>query len=121
MAVARVESTPARTTHRNNREFEEFDVLILSAEPSPDQDRKSDRTIPIDPSRRVHVVHDLACGGRWLDAKPGDRVDVKGEYVLPPRGPAILHFTHPAGANGSCGPGARHPDGYLKPHAEVVR
>jgi hypothetical protein len=60
----------------------------------------------------VHVVSDLTCGGVWVDAKPGDRLEIKGEYVHPPSGAGLIHFTHPADA--SCPGRARHPDGYLR-------
>ncbi len=110
-AVARVETAPRRTTHTNHREFEELDVLIVSAEPAADRGT-GDPILAIDTKTPVHVVHDLSCGGEWLDAKPGDRLEIKGEYVHPPRGGDLIHFTHPASAAG-CGP-ATHADGYIR-------
>jgi hypothetical protein len=47
-----------------------------------------------------------------VDLAPGDQVEVKGEYVQPPNGADLIHFTHPAG--GECGRGEPHPDGYLR-------
>jgi hypothetical protein len=110
-AVARVESVPQRRAHKNRREFEELDVTILSAESAPDGDARGDPDLPLDTRGRVHVVHDLTCGGTWVDLVPGDRVEIRGEYVHPPRGGALIHFTHPADA--SCGRGS-HADGYLR-------
>ena len=111
-AVALVETAPRRTTHKNRREFEEFDVRILSAQRSPDIDAAGDPNLTVETQSRVHVVHDLSCGGSWVDAQPGDRVEIKGEYVQPSRGRALIHFTHPSG---TCGRNASHPDGYLRP------
>lgn len=56
---------------------------------------------------------DLSCGGSWLDAKPGDRIEIKSEYVHPARGRDLLHFTH--AADGRCAGAAAHPDGYIRP------
>src|SRR5215831_20906413 len=94
-AVVRVESAPQRTRHANGREFEELDVRILSETHTGDG-------LVVDLDNAVHVVHDLTCGGNWLDADPGDRVEIQGEYVHPPRGGDLIHFTHPASA-GTCG------------------
>jgi len=111
-AVARVETPPQRIVHENGRTFEELDVRILSAEKTGERTDKKDENVTIDVSRPVHVVHDLSCGGSWLDAKPGDRVEIKGEYVHPPRGADLIHFTHPA--DGSCGTASGHPNGYFR-------
>jgi hypothetical protein len=111
-AVAIVETPPQRILHRNGRSFEELDVKILSADRVPKGDAGGDESLPIDKTHRVHVVHDLTCGGNWVEAKPGDRIEIKGEYVHPPSGADLIHFTHPA--DGSCpGPGG-HPDGYFR-------
>ena len=113
VAVARVETTPRRRVHANGREFEEFDVTLLSSAPSSDQGRGADRELPVEAGRRVHPVHDLSCGGGWVDVAAGDRVEVKGEYVRTTGGGKnVLHFTHPA--TGECGIGGGHPDGYLR-------
>ena len=119
VGLARVESEPRRTTHANGREFEEFDASVVTARPAPDQDSDADARLALDAGQRIHVVHDLSCGGRWVDARPGDRLDVKGELVRPPRGSDILHFTHPA--DQTCGRGGSHADGYLRRHTEVTR
>lgn len=111
-AVAVVETPPRRILHRNGRAFEELDVRILSAEHVSEGDAEGDENLPIDKTHRVHVVSDLMCGGVWVDAKPGDRLEIKGEYVHPPSGADLIHFTHPADA--SCSGRARHPDGYLR-------
>jgi hypothetical protein len=123
LAAARVETAPQRTRHKNRREFEEFDVTLLSAEHVDQGDSGGDPTLSIDTRGRVHVVHDLSCGGNWLDAKPGDRIELKGEYVHRPRGPDLIHFTHPANAGRPCGRRASHPDGFvrlLRPAAEAL-
>jgi hypothetical protein len=111
-AVAVVETPPRRILHRNGRAFEELDVRILSAEHVSEGDAEGDENLAIDKTHRVHVVSDLTCGGKWVDAKPGDRLEIKGEYVHPPSGADLIHFTHPADA--SCPGRARHSDGYLR-------
>jgi hypothetical protein len=113
VVVARVETPPRRRVHANGREFEEFDVMLLSSAPSPDQGRGADRELPVEGGRRVHVVHDLSCGGGWVDLAAGDRVELKGEYVRATGGGKnVLHFTHPT--TGECGVADGHPDGYLR-------
>ena len=112
VAVARVQTAPKKTIHGNRRAFEEFDVMILSARPASEQAHASDAGLVIAQDRPVHIVHDLTCGGIWVDLKPGDPVELAGEYVHPPDGKDLVHFTHPA--DSSCGNGEPHPDGYLK-------
>lgn len=112
IAVARVEIAPRKTIHANRRAFEEFDVMILSARPAAEQAGASDLGIVIAKDRPVHIVHDLTCGGIWVDLKPGDSVEFEGEYVHPRNGRDLVHFTHPA--DSSCGRGEFHPGGYLK-------
>lgn len=112
LAVARVQSASRRTVHANRRAFEEFDVVILSARAASDQPRGADPSIVIVRDRPVHVVHDLTCGGAWVDLAKGDEVEIEGEYVHPPNGADLIHFTHPA--DGSCGTGVPHPNGSLK-------
>jgi hypothetical protein len=107
-AVARVEDAPRRTTHRNGRSFEELSVVLLSAEPPAPN--SGGFAFALGPP--VKIVHDLTCGGTWVDAKPGDRLDLRGEYVHTPSGHDLIHFTHPAG--GRCGASGAHPDGYLR-------
>jgi hypothetical protein len=110
-AIARVETVPQKKVHSNRRSFEEFDVTIVSSQMSQ-KDRASDGRVVVARDRAIHIVHDLTCGGTWMDLAPGDRVEIKGEYVAPPDGGDLIHFTHPAG--GECGNGAPHPDGYLR-------
>lgn len=113
-AVARVESSPLRTTHRNGRSFEEVSVVLLSITPPepPSGEFSFDTRGP------VKIVHDLTCGGTWIDLRPGDRLDLRGEYVHTPNGRDLVHFTHPAG--GECGRAGGHPDGYLRRHREAA-
>ena len=112
VAEARVETAPAAKTHRNRRKFLEFDVRILSFTRAPEGDRGGDPNLPIETQGRVHIVHDLSCGGTPVDLKAGDRVEIKGEYVKPDNGKDLIHFTHPA--DGSCGTAGGHPGGYIR-------
>jgi hypothetical protein len=109
-ATARVETPPRRTRHRNRREFEEFRATLLSAAPS---DPAENGRLPLDAGGEVSVVHDLTCGGAWVSLVPGERIEMRGEYVWLPDGRGLIHFTHPAG--GSCGRAGSHVDGYLRP------
>ena len=110
-ASAIVESVPRKTVHHNGRRYEEFDVRVETARVLPGA-ADSDPQMLIERKHFVHVVHDLSCGGAWVDLKPGQHVRLQGEYVHPPRGKDIIHFTHPADA--SCGRGEAHPDGFLR-------
>ena len=112
VAEARVETAPAQKTHRNQRKFLEFDVLILSFTRAPEGDKGGDPNLPIETKGRVHIVHDLSCGGTPVDLKAGDQVEIKGEYVKPDNGKDLIHFTHPA--DGSCGAAGGHPGGYIR-------
>jgi len=113
-AVARVDSSPRRTTHRNGRSFEELSVVLLSvAPPAPPSGEFS-----FDTRGPVKIVHDLTCGGTWIDLRPGDRLYLRGEYVHTPNGRDLVHFTHPAG--GDCGRAGGHPDGYLRLRREAA-
>ena len=112
VAEARVETAPAPKTHRNHRQFLEFDVRILSFTRAPEGDKGGDPSLPIDTQGRVHIVHDLSCGGTPVDLKVGDQVEIKGEYVKPDNGKDLIHFTHPA--DGSCGTAGGHPGGYIR-------
>lgn len=109
-ATARVETSPRRTRHKNRREFEEFRATLLSAAPS---EPAEDGRLPLDAGGEVRIVHDLTCGGAWVSLVPGDRIEMRGEYVWLPDGGGLMHFTHPAG--GSCGRAGSHVDGYLRP------
>jgi hypothetical protein len=109
-ATARVDTEPRRTRHRNRREFEEFRATLLSAETN--EPAEGGRR-PIDTGREVRIVHDLTCGGAWVGLVPGDRIEMRGEYVWLPDGRGLIHFTHPSG--GTCGRAGSHVDGYLRP------
>jgi hypothetical protein len=108
-AIGRVETAPRRTTHRNGRSFEELDVVLLSVQPFD----SAAAPFPFDTRNAVSVVHDLTCGGSWVELSPGERVEVRGEYVHRPSGHDLIHFTHPAG--GACGAPGRHAGGFLRP------
>lgn len=110
-AVCRVETAPARKTHKNDRTFLEFDVTIVSYERVPG-DKSSDPALAIRQDRRIHVVHDLSCGGAPVVLAPGDAAWIRGEYVAVPDGKDLIHFTHPA--DGSCGAAGAHPDGGIR-------
>jgi hypothetical protein len=110
-AVCRVETPPAEKDHKNQRRFLEFDVTIVSFTRVPG-DRSADPNLPILQSGRVHIVHDLSCGGAPVDLAPGDAAEIRGEYVAIPSGKDVIHFTHPA--DGSCGRKSGHPDGGIR-------
>ncbi len=111
VAVCRVETAPAEKTHKNHRKFLEFDVTIVSFERLPG-DGAADPKLAIRQDRRIHVVHDLSCGGARVDLLPGDGAEIRGEYVAVPDGRDLIHFTHPA--DGSCGTAGGHPDGGIR-------
>lgn len=113
VAAATVATPPAAKTHRNGRRFLEFDVVIDSFTRAPEGDKGGDPELPVATGRPVHVVHDLSCGGGALTLANGDKVEIKGEYVAPPNGKDLIHFTHPA--DGSCGTAGSHPDGWIRP------
>jgi hypothetical protein len=110
-AVCRVETAPAEKTHKNKRTFLEFDVTIVSYERVPG-DAAADPALAIRQDRRIHVVHDLSCGGARVVLAPGDAAEIRGEYVAVPNGRDLIHFTHPA--DGSCGTKGGHPDGGIR-------
>jgi hypothetical protein len=112
VATARVETAPVQKTHKSQRKFLELDVRILSFTRAPQGDVGGDPSLPIDTKGKVHIVHDLTCGGSWVDLQVGDQVEIKGEYVKPDNGKDLIHFTHPA--DGSCGVAGGHPGGYLR-------
>jgi hypothetical protein len=111
VAVCRVETAPAENVHRNGRTFLEFDVTIASFARVPG-DRTADPNLPVLQDRRIHVVHDLSCGGAPVTLAPGDAAEIRGEYVAVPNGKDLIHFTHPA--DGSCGRRGGHPDGGIR-------
>lgn len=110
-AVCRVETAPAEKIHKNHRRFLEFDVSIVSFTRVPG-DAAADPDLAIRTDRRIHVVHDLSCGGARVDLAPGDAAEIRGEYVSVPNGKDLIHFTHPA--DGSCGQKGGHPDGGIR-------
>jgi len=112
VATARVESAPRRAVRKKGRKLLELEVTILAYVLSPDQPRDADRSAPIDMSGRVKVVHELSCGGENLALSPGDRVELKGEYVKAAGGGDLIRYTH--AAEKGCGPGEGHPAGYLR-------
>jgi hypothetical protein len=111
-AICRVETAPAQKIHKNRRKFLEFDVRILSFTRAPEEDAGGDPNLPIETKGRVHIVHDLTCGGNSVDLRVGDQAEIKGEYVKPDNGKDLIHFTHPA--DGSCGVAGGHPGGYIR-------
>jgi hypothetical protein len=115
-AVAEVSEAPRRTTHTNGRSYEELSVRLLSVDPPA----PASGEFAFDTAGPIRLVHDLTCGGVWVDARVGDRLDLRGEYVHTPDGHDLVHFTHPAGAVTGCGTGGTHPDGYLRPHREAA-
>jgi len=110
-AVCRVETAPAEKVHKNERRFLEFDVTIVSFTRVPG-DKSADPSLPILQSGRVHIVHDMSCGGERIVLAPGDAAEIRGEYVAIPSGKDLIHFTHPA--DGSCGAKGGHPDGGIR-------
>jgi hypothetical protein len=111
VAVCRVETAPAEKTHKNRRTFLEFDVTIVSFERVAG-DAGADPALAIRQDRRIHVVHDLSCGGARVALAAGDAAEIRGEYVAVPDGKDLIHFTHPA--DGSCGAQGAHPDGGIR-------
>lgn len=111
-ALAEVSSSPRRTRHENGRSFEELEIRLVTVDPS----EPPYGGFSFDTRHPIRLVHDLTCGGSWVDVRPGDRVDLRGEYVHTPDGRDLVHFTHPAGAVERCGTGSSHPDGYLREH-----
>jgi hypothetical protein len=107
-AVGRVETAPRRTTHRNGHSFEELDVVLLSVQPLG----SAAAPFPFDTRSAISVVHDLTCGGSWVELSPGERVELRGEYVHRRSGRDLVHFTHPA--DGACGAPERHAGGFLR-------
>ena len=112
VAVCRVETAPAEKVHKNNnRTFLEFDVTIVSFE-RVKGDAEADPALAIRQDRRIHVVHDLSCGGERVVLAKGDAAEIRGEYVAPDNGKDLIHFTHPA--DGSCGAQGGHPGGGIR-------
>ena len=100
-----VDSRVRAKTHANGRRFEEMEIRVLRVEDGGDR-------IEVDTEGRVHVAHDLSCGGEWVALRKGDRVEIRGEYIRASGDRDVLHFTHPA--TGACGVQGGHPDGFLR-------
>ena len=111
VAVCSVETAPAEVVHRNHRKFLEFEVTIVSFARVAG-DPAADPNLLVRQDARIHVVHDLSCGGERVDLAPGDAAEIRGEYVAVPNGKDLIHFTHPA--NRACGSGGGHPDGSIR-------
>jgi hypothetical protein len=111
VAVCRVETAPAEKMHKNGRTFLEFDVTIVSFNRLPG-DKDANPNLPVRQDTRIHVVHDLSCGGTAVSLEPGDAAEIRGEYVAPDNGKDLIHFTHPA--DGSCGAAGAHPGGGIR-------
>ena len=110
-ALCRVETAPEEKVHSNERRFLEFDVTIVSYERLRG-DAQADPEVAVKTGSRVHIVHDLTCGGERVSLAVGDAAEIKGEYVAVPNGRDLIHFTHPA--DGSCGTKGGHPGGSIR-------
>ena len=111
VAVCRVETAPEEKVHANGRTFLEFFVTIVSFARVPG-DETANPNLPVRQDTRIHVVHDLSCGGAVVSLAKGDAVEIRGEYVAPDNGKDLIHFTHPA--DGSCGTKGGHPGGSIR-------
>ncbi len=109
---ATIATSPREVVHKNGRRFLEFEITLSTARPASDQPAGADRGLAVDTKGRVKVVHDLSCAGAPVALAVGDRIEITGEYVHVPRGGDLIHFTH--AADGSCGPGGKHPAGFLR-------
>jgi len=103
--AAVVDSRPREKTHQNGRRFEEMEIRVVEV-------LESGGRIDVAREERVHVAHDLTCGGTWVPLAKGDRVEIRGEYIAVSGGRDVLHFTHPA--TGACGRAGGHPDGWIR-------
>ena len=85
-------SEQRREGPQNQRRFLGFDVTIVSFERVPG-DASADSSLPILQTGRVHIVHDMSCGGARIALAPGDAAEIRGEYVESPggEGPHSLH------------------------------
>ena len=93
----------------------EFDATILSYVFSPDKSAGADRSVVVDMTGMVRVVHDVACGDKDLSLAAGDRIALKGRYVQKAGSVDRIELTHPTKAGaGGCGRPGEHPDGYLR-------
>ena len=109
--MCRVETAPAEKVHKNQRTFLEFDVTIVSYERVPG-DAAADPALAIRQDRRIHVVHDLSCGGARDRPREGRRGRDPRRVRRARNGKDLIHFTHPA--DGSCGTKGGHPDGGIR-------
>ena len=110
--TATVASHPKKVMHANGRDFLEFWIRFREAVKQPDASAGDDPAITIVTNRDVKVFHDLTCGGAPVEARRGDLVEIRGEYVHPDDGRDLVHFTHPA--TGACGRPGSHPGGYIR-------
>ena len=112
-ARAEVMTKPRQVVRKDGHKVLEFEVELIAYFLAPEQPAGPDRTIPVEMTKRVRVVHDLSCGGGDLALAVGDKVELRGEYVMSPEGrPDVIGFTHAPGGEG-CGDKA-HPAGYLR-------
>jgi len=112
-ARAEVRTKPRRVVREDGHKVLEFEVELLAYFLAPEQPVGPDRTVPVEMKKRVRVVHDLSCGGGDPSLAVGDKVELRGEYVMAPQGqPDVIRLTHPTGGKG-CDDKA-HPAGYLR-------
>ncbi|MET0620986.1 MAG: hypothetical protein ABW056_11950 [Thermoanaerobaculia bacterium] len=111
-ARAEVVTKPRPVVRKDGHKVLEFEAQLLAYFLAPEQPVGADRTITVEMTERVRVVHDLSCGG-GVALAVGDKVELRGEYVMSPEGrPDVIGFTHAPGGEG-CGDKA-HPAGYLR-------
>lgn len=110
-ARGQVLSEPRRPVGKAGRQLLEFEIELLAYLLAPEQPAGADRSVPVDMTGRVRVLHDLSCGGGELALAVGDKVELRGEYVKSKSG-SLIRFTHAPGAEG-CGDKAQ-PAGYLR-------
>ncbi|MDP9017562.1 MAG: DUF3465 domain-containing protein [Candidatus Eremiobacteraeota bacterium] len=59
----------------------------------------------------IQIIDNVDLAPR-IPVQPGDRVDVRGEYVSDPGKGPIVHWTHHD-------PSGKHPDGFIRLHGQV--
>ena len=112
-ARAEVRTKPRRVVREDGHKILEFEVELLAYFLAPDQPVGPDRTVPLEMKKRVRVVHDQSCGGGDPALAVGDKVELRGEYVMAPQGQLdVIRLTHATGGEG-CDDKA-HPAGYLR-------
>jgi hypothetical protein len=110
-ARGQVVSEPRRPAGKAGRQLLEFEIELLAYMLAPEQPAGADRSVPVDMTGRVRVLHDLSCGGGDLALAVGDKVELRGVYVTAESG-SLIRFTHAPGGEG-CGDKA-HPAGHLR-------